>query len=94
MGTRFEAVAPPTVEVPMVEAEAVRQMRELAASGWERRRSRASWAWPGTRFGGTCAAPQQGFSVIPHSSGSTRSATVFPSPRLTLLGSINEARIG
>lgn len=34
MGTRFEAVAPPTMEVPMVEAEAVRQMRELAARGW------------------------------------------------------------
>jgi transposase len=34
MGREIEAVAPPRLEVPMLEAEAVRQMRELAARGW------------------------------------------------------------
>jgi transposase len=34
MVSEVAAVAPQTMEVPMVEAEAVRQMRELAASGW------------------------------------------------------------
>jgi transposase len=34
MGREIEAVAPPRLEVPKLEAEAVRQMRELAARGW------------------------------------------------------------
>ena len=38
MGSEGAAVAPPMVEVPMVEAEAVREMRELAAKGWGAKR--------------------------------------------------------
>jgi transposase len=38
MGSEVVAVAPPIAEVPMVEAEAVRQMRELAARGWGAKR--------------------------------------------------------
>ncbi len=38
MGSEVAAVAPPMVEVPMVEAEAVREMRELAAKGWGAKR--------------------------------------------------------
>src|SRR5690242_7037549 len=34
MGSEVAAVAPPMAEVPMVEAEAVREMRELAGRGW------------------------------------------------------------
>jgi hypothetical protein len=34
MGIEVRAVAPPSAEVPMVEAEAVRQMRDLAGRGW------------------------------------------------------------
>jgi transposase len=38
MGSDVAAVAPATAEVPMVEAEAVREMRELAAKGWGAKR--------------------------------------------------------
>jgi transposase len=38
MGREDLAVAPPSVEVPMVEAEAVREMRELAGRGWGAKR--------------------------------------------------------
>jgi transposase len=38
MGREVMAVAPPSVEVPMVEAEAVREMRELAERGWGSKR--------------------------------------------------------
>jgi transposase len=38
MGSEVTAVAPPMAEVPMVEAEAVREMRELAARGWGAKR--------------------------------------------------------
>ncbi len=38
MGREVTAVAPPTGEVLMVEAEVVRQMRELAARGWGSKR--------------------------------------------------------
>jgi transposase len=38
MGSEVAAVAPQTVEVPMVEAEAVRQMRDLASKGWGAKR--------------------------------------------------------
>ena len=38
MGSEMASVAPPTMEVPMVEAEAVRQMRDLAANGWGAKR--------------------------------------------------------
>ena len=34
MGIEVRAVAPPSAEVPMVEAEGVRRMRELAGRGW------------------------------------------------------------
>ncbi len=38
MGSEATAVAPQTLEVPMVEAEAVRQMRDLASKGWGAKR--------------------------------------------------------
>jgi transposase len=38
MGSEMAFVAPPTTEVPMVEAEAVRQMRDLATKGWGAKR--------------------------------------------------------
>src|SRR5512134_2304717 len=38
MGEEVLAVAPPRAEVPMVEAEAVREMRELAGRGWGAKR--------------------------------------------------------
>jgi transposase len=38
MGSEVATVAPQTVEVPMVEAEAVRQMRDLASKGWGAKR--------------------------------------------------------
>ena len=38
MGMQVRAVAPPSGEVPMVEAEAVRQMRDLVARGWGSKR--------------------------------------------------------
>ncbi len=38
MGSEVVAVAPQMAEVPMVEAEAVREMRELAAKGWGAKR--------------------------------------------------------
>ena len=38
MGSEVAAVAPPMAEVPMVEAEAVREMRELAGRGWGAKR--------------------------------------------------------
>jgi transposase len=38
MGIEVRAVAPPSGEVPMVEAEAVRQMRDLVARGWGSKR--------------------------------------------------------
>jgi transposase len=38
MGREGVDVAPPMAEVPMVEAEAVREMRELAAKGWGAKR--------------------------------------------------------
>ncbi|ACG72558.1 Integrase catalytic region [Anaeromyxobacter sp. K] len=38
MGSEMAFMAPPTTEVPMVEAEAVRQMRDLAAKGWGAKR--------------------------------------------------------
>jgi IS30 family transposase len=38
MGDMVTAVAPPSAEVPMVEAEAVREMRELAERGWGAKR--------------------------------------------------------
>jgi transposase len=38
MGRECVDVAPPMAEVPMVEAEAVREMRELAAKGWGAKR--------------------------------------------------------
>jgi transposase len=38
MGSEVTAVAPPMAEVPMVEAEAIREMRELAARGWGAKR--------------------------------------------------------
>jgi transposase len=38
MGSEVAAVAPPMAEVPMVEAEAVREMRELAERGWGAKR--------------------------------------------------------
>jgi transcriptional regulator with XRE-family HTH domain len=38
MGSEVTAVAPRMAEVPMVEAEAVRQMRELAGRGWGAKR--------------------------------------------------------
>jgi transposase len=38
MGNEVTAVAPPSAEVPMVEAEAVRERRELAARGWGAKR--------------------------------------------------------
>ena len=38
MGMEVRAVAPPSGEVPMVEAEAVRQMRDLVARGWGSKR--------------------------------------------------------
>lgn len=38
MVSEVAAVAPQTMEVPMVEAEAVRQMRDLAAKGWGAKR--------------------------------------------------------
>jgi hypothetical protein len=38
MGSEVAAVAPPIAEVPMVEAEAVREMRELSAKGWGAKR--------------------------------------------------------
>ena len=38
MGSEVAAVAPQTLEVPMVEAEAVRQMRDLASKGWGAKR--------------------------------------------------------
>jgi transposase len=38
MGREVLAVAPPSTEVPMVEAEAVREMRELAGRGWGAKR--------------------------------------------------------
>lgn len=38
MGREVVDVAPPMAEVPMVEAEAVREMRELAAKGWGAKR--------------------------------------------------------
>jgi transposase len=38
MGRQVVDVAPPMAEVPMVEAEAVREMRELAAKGWGAKR--------------------------------------------------------
>src|SRR5512142_1390245 len=38
MAREVVVVAPPTAEVPMVEAEAVREMRELAAKGWGAKR--------------------------------------------------------
>jgi transposase len=38
MGREVLAVAPPSAEVPMVEAEAVREMRELAGRGWGAKR--------------------------------------------------------
>jgi predicted transcriptional regulator len=34
MGIEVRAVAPPSAEVPMVEAEGVCRMRELAGRGW------------------------------------------------------------
>ena len=38
MGIEVRDVAPPSGEVPMVEAEAVRQMRDLAERGWGAKR--------------------------------------------------------
>jgi hypothetical protein len=38
MGSEMASVAPPTTEVLMVEAEAVRQMRDLASKGWGAKR--------------------------------------------------------
>jgi transposase len=38
MGMKVRDVAPPSGEVPMVEAEAVRQMRDLAGRGWGAKR--------------------------------------------------------
>src|SRR5574340_1575668 len=38
MVSEAAAVAPQALEVPMVEAEAVREMRELAAKGWGAKR--------------------------------------------------------
>ena len=38
MGSEVAAVAPPMAEVPMVEPEVVREMRELAAKGWGAKR--------------------------------------------------------
>jgi transposase len=38
MGDEVTAMAPPSAEVPMVEAEAVREMRELAGRGWGAKR--------------------------------------------------------
>lgn len=38
MGSEAATVAPQTLEVPMVEAEAVRQMRDLASKGWGAKR--------------------------------------------------------
>jgi hypothetical protein len=38
MGIEVRGVAPPSGEVPMVEAEAVRQMRDLVARGWGSKR--------------------------------------------------------
>lgn len=38
MGNEVRAVAPPSAEVPMLEAEAVRQMRELSGRGWGTKR--------------------------------------------------------
>jgi hypothetical protein len=49
MGSEVAAVAPLISEVPMVEAEAVREMRELAARGWGAKRIARGQGGPAAR---------------------------------------------